>query len=178
LGDITGILVAEEIRERNEKAVLIFISAYESYCKELFRFDVTDFLEKPIDEARVRELLPRIGQKLHAPLKTFTYRVNETVCRVPLADILFFEKESRRIKLVLRQKEEFFYGKLDEVEASLIRSSFARIHQSFLVNLDNVERFEHNTLFMRAGYILPISQRKLKEARRIIMEYFSFNAMS
>ncbi|MDR0600258.1 MAG: LytTR family DNA-binding domain-containing protein [Treponema sp.] len=180
LGDITGIHAGEEIRKRNENAVLVFVSAHESYCKELFRLDTTAFLGKPIDEQQVRELISRIAKKLYAPAKIFTYRVKDTVHRVPLADILFFETDARQIKLVTREKQDAFYGKLDEVETGLKerfkRSSFARIHHSFLVNLEHVEHFEHNTLILDGGHILPIAQRKQREIRRFIMEYFSDGA--
>jgi hypothetical protein len=36
-----------------------------------------------------------------------------------------------------------------------------------------VERFENNTLAMIGGHILPIAQRKQKEIRQIIMDYYN-----
>lgn len=173
LGDITGIRAAEEIRKHYENTALVFVSAYESYCKELFRFDTIAFLGKPVEEQQLRELLPRISKKLSTPPKTFIYQVKEMVGRVPVVDILFFESKARQIDLVTLQKRERFYGKLDEVESFLKSPSFTRVHHSFLVNLDNVERFENNTLIMNGGHILPIAQRKQKEIRQIIQEYYS-----
>jgi DNA-binding LytR/AlgR family response regulator len=150
------------------------VSAHESYCKELFRFDTTAFLGKPIEEDAVRELLPRIGKRLKLPQKTtFSYRVNAMVYRLPAEEILFFETKARRIEVVTRQNQDLFYGKLDEVEASLKHSGFARIHHSFLVNLDNVERFSNTALIMPGGYALPIAQRKQSEIHRMIMDYYA-----
>jgi DNA-binding LytR/AlgR family response regulator len=175
LGDTTGIRAAEEIRKEYEETVLVFVSAHESYCKELFRFDTTGFLGKPFDSAQVRELLPRINKKLRVPSVTFTYRMKDTICRVPVSDILFFETKARQIELVTRQRRDLFYGKLDEVEATLKHSGFTRIHHSFLVNLDSVERFTNNSLLMSGGYILPIAQRRQKETHRRIMDYYNSN---
>jgi DNA-binding LytR/AlgR family response regulator len=176
LGDTTGILAAEEIRKRNENAVLVFVSAHESYCKELFRFDTTAFLGKPISEQEVRELAPRISRKLREAAKIFTYHVKDSVRRLPLADILFFESKARQIRLAARQHQELFYGKLDEVESAIReqfqQTGFVRIHHSFLANLDYVERFENNALILSGGHILPIAQRKQKEIRRLIMDYY------
>jgi DNA-binding LytR/AlgR family response regulator len=176
LGDTTGIMVAEEIRKRYEYTVLIFVSAHEEYCKELFRFDTTAFLGKPFNSAQVVELLPRIYKKFHIFSKTFSYRIKDTVCRVLLSDILFFETQGHQVELVTRDKRDRFYGKLDEVSATLNHPGFMRTHHSFLVNLDNVERFTNNTLVMPGGYILPIAQRKQAEMRRKMMDYYNIKA--
>jgi DNA-binding LytR/AlgR family response regulator len=180
LGDTTGIAVAEQIRNgtdinRNLRSdvqpVLIFVSAHEAYCKQLFRFDTTAFLEKPIDEAEVKALLLRIYPRLKDPHKVFTYQVKNDTFRVPLGDILFFESRVRKIELVTRQDSRAFSGKLDAVEAQLKHPRFVRIHHSMLVNLDNVERFEKSTLVLSGGRTLALARNKQKEIRHKIMDY-------
>jgi DNA-binding LytR/AlgR family response regulator len=91
LGDTTGIVVAEEIRKTFEHMILVFVSAHESYCKQLFRFETTAFLSKPIDEAEVKKLLLRIYKKLRNPRQMFVYQVMDNICRIPLDEILYFE---------------------------------------------------------------------------------------
>jgi DNA-binding LytR/AlgR family response regulator len=173
LGDTTGIMVAAEIRKQYEHTVLIFVSAHEEYCKELFRFDTTAFLEKPFGAAQVVELLPRIYRKFHVSSKTFSYRMKDVVSRVLLSDILFFETQAHLVELVTRDKRDRFYGKLDTVAATLNNPGFMRTHHSFLVNLDNVERFTNTSLILPGGYILPIAQRKQAETRRKMMDYYN-----
>jgi DNA-binding LytR/AlgR family response regulator len=176
LGDTTGIRAAEEIRKGYEQTVLVFVSAHESYCKELFRFDTAGFLGKPVDSAQLRELLPRIYKKLHVPSATFTYRTKDAVCRTPVSDILFFETHGHQVEMHTRDKRGCFYGKLDEISATLNHPGFMRVHHSFLVNLDNVERFDTNTLVLPGGYILPIAQRRQKEMRHRMMDYYNVKA--
>jgi DNA-binding LytR/AlgR family response regulator len=173
LGDTSGIRAAEEIRAKDENTVLVFVSAHESYCKELFRFDTTAFLGKPVEEDAVRELLPRLAKRLKISQKTFSYRVSARVYRLPAEDILFFETKARKIEVVTREKKDVFYGKLDEVEASLKNPGFVRIHHSFLVNLDNVEHFSNTALIMPGGYTLPVAQRKQAEIHQKIIDYYN-----
>jgi DNA-binding LytR/AlgR family response regulator len=154
------------------------VSAHEEYCKELFRFDTTAFLGKPFHSAQVAELLPRIYKKFHISSKTFSYRIREMVCRVLLSDILFFETQGHQVELVTRDRRDRFYGKLDEVSATLKHPGFMRTHHSFLVNLDNVERFTNNMLILPNGYILPIAQRKQAEMRRKMMDYYNIKDAS
>ncbi|MDR3342704.1 MAG: LytTR family DNA-binding domain-containing protein [Treponema sp.] len=180
LGDTTGIAVAEQIRKHFEEIALIFVSAYESYCKELFQFDTTGFLGKPIDENEVKALLVRVYKGLRNSKRVFVYRVKDAIYRVRLADILFFESKARKIQIVTRQENTgtpayypAFYGKLDDVEAQLKHPGFVRIHHSFLVNLDNVERFEKSVLVLPGAYRLALARSTQKEVRGRIMDYYS-----
>jgi DNA-binding LytR/AlgR family response regulator len=181
LGDTTGIAVAEQIRTEtdhrfDERPALVFVSAHESYCKELFQFDTTAFLSKPIDADAVKSLLLKVYKQLRNPRQVFTYRFNDTMFRTPLGDILFFKSRVHKIEMVTKADVKPFYGKLDEVEAQLKHPGFVRIHHSLLVNLDNVERFEKGALFLPGDRSLPLARGKQKEVRRKIMDYYTGDA--
>jgi DNA-binding LytR/AlgR family response regulator len=171
LGDTTGIAVAEQIRKAFAAPILVFVSAHESYCKQLFQFDTTAFLSKPVDGAEVQALFLRIYQKLRNPKAVFTYSIKEEECWIPLADILLFESRAHKIEIVTKDGVKTFYGKLDEVEAQLMNPGFVRTHHSMLVNLAHVERFEKSTLFLPGGRILPLARNRQKEAGRKIRNY-------
>jgi DNA-binding LytR/AlgR family response regulator len=173
LGDTTGIAVAEQIRKKFAEPVLIFVSAHESYCKQLFRFDTTAFLSKPIDEAEVKSLLLQVYKQIRNPQQIFTHYIKDDIVRTPLGDILFFESRMHKIDMITKKDVKTFYGKLDEVETQLKQPGFVRIHHSMLVNLDNVERFEKSTLFLPDGRKLPLARNKQKEVRRKIMDYYT-----
>jgi DNA-binding LytR/AlgR family response regulator len=178
LGDTTGIAVAEQIRKQSDRIALIFVSAHESYCKQLFRFDTTAFLEKPIDENELKDVLLQVYKRLRNPHQVFSFHVKDDIIRVPLADILFFESRMRKIELVTRQETHVFYGKLNDIETQLQYPGFVRIHYSYLVNLDNVERFEKNMLFLPGGYQLPLARGRQKDIRRKIMDYYNDDDIS
>jgi DNA-binding LytR/AlgR family response regulator len=171
LGDTTGIAVAEQIRIDFERTVLIFVSAYETYCKQLFQFDTTAFLSKPIDKMEVKSLLVQVCKKLRNPKAVFTYNIKDEVRWLPLTDILLFESKAHKIEIVTKADVKTFYGKLDEVELQLKEPGFVRTHHSILVNLANVERFESNTLFLPGERKLSLARNKQKEARNKIMDY-------
>jgi DNA-binding LytR/AlgR family response regulator len=171
-GDITGIAIAEQIRKHSDSMALIFVSAHESYCKQLFRFGTTAFLGKPIDENELKDVLLRMYKHLRNPHQVFSFRVKDDMIRIHLSDILFFESKMRKIELVTRHEVCVFYGKLNDVENQLKCPGFVRIHHSYLVNLDNVEQFEKNELVLPGGYQVPLARGRQKEIRRKIMDYY------
>jgi DNA-binding LytR/AlgR family response regulator len=178
LGDTTGIAVAEQIRAEADQGsdadpVLVFVSAYESYCKQLFRYHAAAFLSKPIDRAEVRSTLLRVYKELRNPRQVFVYKSNDDMFLTHLADILYFESKLRKIEMVTKDGVKSFYGKLDEVEAQIKHPGFIRTHNSMLVNLDNVRRIEKNTLFFPGGLSLILVRGRIKELRNKISDYYA-----
>jgi DNA-binding LytR/AlgR family response regulator len=177
LGDTTGIAIAAEVRKHFESAILIFVSAHESYCKDLFRYDTFDFLSKPVDALQLQDALRRSYRRLKKPSLFFSYRAKNETYRIPFAEILYFENILRKVRIVTLQGEREFYGKIDEVEAGLRReymaqACFVRAHYSMLVNLEHVEKIaKNNTLVMYGGRSVPLSRARADEVRRQIMEY-------
>jgi DNA-binding LytR/AlgR family response regulator len=173
-----GIAIAAEIRKRSDTAILIFVSAHEAYCKELFRYDTFDFLSKPVDALQLQDALRRAYQRLKKPSFFFSYRIKNETYRVPFPEILYFEITLHKVRIVTRQGEREFYGKLDDVEAGLGRenpgqSGFVRVHHSLLVNLEHVEKIaKNNTLVLWGGRTVHLSRTYAGKVRQHMMAYF------
>ena len=113
-----------------------------------------------------------------ADSRCFTYRQKDLLCRVPLGDILFFESNIRKVRVVTPEKEAWFYRKLDQVEAELSGAHFLRIHHSFLVNLDKIESFTPSRVLLGGDYCLPVSQRRQEAVKARITAYYAGHAVS
>lgn len=63
---LDGIHLVKEIRSRNYQVEIVIISGYSNfdYAKQAMKFDVLDYLLKPLDEEEVLQTLQRIEQKL------------------------------------------------------------------------------------------------------------------
>ena len=62
------------------------------------------------------------------------------------------------------------YGSLENIKKSLPKS-FIEPHGSFLINFDKIERITKDTVFMKDGLEIPLSQRNLKKIRSIMIEF-------
>jgi DNA-binding LytR/AlgR family response regulator len=178
LGDTTGITIADEIRKRFDTTLLIFVSAHESYCKDLFRYDTFDFLSKPVDEHQLQDALKRSYQQLKKSSIFFSYHVKNYTYRLPFDEIIYFESVLHKVKIVTLQGEHEFYGKIGDVEAELAhkflrQACFARVHHSLLVNLEHVEKIAPNdTIVLHGGRTIHLARSRVGEVRRQMMTYF------
>lgn len=80
----------------------------------------------------------------------------------PLCNVLYFASEARRIHMFSIDEEETFYYKMNDLEEYLQTKnySFIRIHQSYLVNISYIQRFDRYSIQLRSGEELKISSFK------------------
>lgn len=65
-----------------------------------------------------------------------------------------------------------FYGKIIDVKKELdnLNADFLLVHHSYLINYEHAKTVRHDSIQMINGDVLPISQSKRKEIRRICLE--------
>ena len=85
--------------------------------------------------------------------------------RVNTQEILYIEKELRRLNIYTYNRVYTFYGKLDDV-TKYLGDSFYRCHGSCIVNLDKITRMEDGIFYLENGQTLRVGQNNYQYARR------------
>jgi len=88
-------------------------------------------------------------------------RANRKNTKVLLENILYLESLSDYVKIITSQESIITKEKISTLEEKLT-SPFARIHRSFIINMDKVESFSADSVEIN-GNILPISRTYKKE---------------
>lgn len=164
-----GIVTARKIRKKGIESLIIYMSNYEQYLKELFEVDTFRFLEKPLKKQKVEKYLLEAVQQLEDNNKYFSYQYNRQMRRVRIKDIIYFESDRRKILLHKKNGDVVeFYGKLDDVETSLNRNEekFLRTHKSFLINSIYILGWRNTKLELEGEIYVPISEEQQKIVRK------------
>ena len=175
MNKVNGINVAEQIRKMSLPILIIYISNYEKYLKELFDTEPFRFLSKPIDPDDFCRIFLAAYKRIQEREDYFAYTYNKAYIKVPLNQIYYFESDNRLIylhtisdeKKSADEKGDYrFYGKINDVEKQLSAYvRFIRIHQSYLVNFDYIQRMTFESVTMMNGKVLKISKERQKEVR-------------
>lgn len=164
-----GVDTAKGIREIDQEAIIIYVSNYENYLMELFEVEPFRFIKKPIDEEKFYNYFRKAYEKVLKKDNFFEYKFNKMVFKVPLKDIMYFESSGRIIKIVRKDfnQIEKFYGRLNEIEKFLknCKYFFLRIHQSYLVNFEYVQKMNYTKVCITNGKELFISESRQKRIR-------------
>lgn len=167
---MNGIEFAKRLRKVNSEALLIYISAHTEYAIQLFDVDTFRFITKPICEAKFHEIFKKAYEKIISGNRFFSYFYNKNCYKVRLKSIFYFESRGRIIHIIMEDRREEFYGKLNDVEEKLNseKIQFIRIHKSYLVNMENVERLGYDKVVLKNGEELRISEKR----QRLIQKQF------
>ena len=170
--DMNGIEVGQQIRNEfaNDTVQIVYISSMQEYAMQLFKIRPMDFVIKPISIEALDRIFTTACKIIASTEEMFEFSIGQTVYRVPLKDILYFESAVKKVKLVSKEKDYLFYGKLKNIEPKLSELGFVNIHKSYLVNQLHITKYEYSQLTMSNSVILPISQSNRAAVRQIQLQ--------
>lgn len=179
MDDGTGMEMLSKLKDINFQVV--FITAFNKYAIDAFRFSAIDFLTKPInpDELAksVQKAATTIKNKLLADQilvmnernlspgeKKIVLKDLESINILKIKEIVYCEASGIYTTFYTTKNKQIAVSKnLKEYEEILEPLGFLRVHNSFLVNANMIERLEKGDggfLVMEGGKKIPVSQRK------------------
>lgn len=87
--------------------------------------------------------------------------------RIPLKEIIFFERQARSVVVRTKFVEIPVQTSLEKLEESL-GNQFYRVHKSFLLNTEQVTgiQTQERLIGMKGGYEVPVSKKNFGEVKR------------
>lgn len=170
---MNGVEVGKFIRNelKNEEIFIVYISARDNYYDQLFDIRPMHFLHKPLETEKVIGDIEKAMELSGRLEKSFTYNKSYELYKKEIKKILYFEAKGRKIRIVTRDGEDLFYGKLKDVFSRLEKYRFLFIHQSYLVNHAHIIMFTHTEITVTNNDILPISRQKKEEVLATLVRY-------
>lgn len=177
--DGTGFDVLNAIPDK--KFEVVFITAHEEFAIKAIKFSALDYILKPVDPIELRTAvefaIASIGDKHDssqfdalrqniAPTqkRKLVLKTTESVFVVELDEIIRCESDRNYTSVFLTSKRKILISKtLKDYEELLGAYNFLRIHQSHLINLEFVDRYdkqEGGSVIMKDGSQVPLSPQK------------------
>lgn len=166
-------------RFSNPSFKVIFITAYEKYALSAIKAGALDYLLKPISEDEfinaIQKAMHDVSSNHHweiahkalteKQIERVTLSANDGYHVVWVKDIMYCSSSGNYTTFHLQNGKQIIISKIiKEYEAILPAEFFLRTHQSYLVNMNYVERFtkEQNLILKNQAEII-VSNRKKDE---------------
>ena len=157
-----------EFLERAELKPQVIISSVNSnYAVQAFDFDVTDFLAKPVPYGRFLQSIYRAQRRYEVNTENglnsdhIYIKCNNGYTRIEFDDIIYIEAYSDYMNIHTVRERLTALSTMKAIEERLPKNKFIRVHRSYIVHLDKINRFEDNMI--RLGEkVIPVS-RSCKE---------------
>lgn len=175
LQGMNGVEFARKLREKDNNAIMIFISSHDQYCKEVIDVQPYAFIDKPISAERLEEVLAHAIRTRLDQRECFCFSCRKMQFRLPLSEIRYFQSDKRLIYVWTTHSDVavspyMFYGKLQKVEetVSQYKLKFLRLRKSFLVNVEFIVEYAADRVSLNDGTVIEIS----KNYKPAVREYY------
>lgn len=155
---------------------VILITGKPDYALKAFDYDVTDYLYKPISSARFEASIKRAvvrheqSQNVNVEEEYIFVKSNLKKRKVVLNDIKWVEALGDYIKVVTNEGNIIILSTMKSFEKQLPEDKFLRIHKSYIVNLEKVEKFNSKNIEVE-GRQVPLSRNKKNELMEALSNF-------
>ncbi|WP_312113436.1 LytR/AlgR family response regulator transcription factor [Brevibacillus reuszeri] len=179
---VNGLQLAAHIQSLYRHCLIIFVSGHPGFALEGYEVHPVDFLTKPINVLRLEKALNRVKEIISPTPVEKELKIGMKVAggmrMIRISDILYIEKQGRKISVVCKNNESFHSGdSMKNLEEIFLSLDFFRCHQSFLMPLQQIKAVNSDT-FSRSYTIqlndskteLPLSRNKYQDLIELLKE--------
>jgi len=169
LGTENGIEFAAKILKTMPGASIIFISANSDFYQDVYKVEHAYFLIKPIDNQKLKDAIQKCMHRLQKQFMMLEFKGE--ISKVYFKDVIYIESNLRKVILHLKNESSICKnGKLSVMENKLPHV-FARCQQSFIVNLEHIQRIKNDLIYLNNGKIIKISKARVVEFKNKYTKY-------
>lgn len=169
-GVINGVDTAKELRKRNKKIAIVFLTSYQEYALTGYKVNAMDYLVKPIQYANIEWCMNQLIDQLSEGCLTVK-RGNE-ILRIRYNDIIYLQSHLHYIDIITTDKKYTYKSSMKDLKTQLT-TQFVQCHRAVIVNMNHIQSLHTRELVMTDKYKLPISDTYLKAVRE---QYFKKNS--
>ena len=179
--DGTGFDLLSRISDEIYTFQVIFITAYEEYALKAFKFSAIDYLLKPVapsdlenaiekcrkmfkNESREKTDIHIYNEEKQRKDKKIVLKTHDSMHVVNIKDIIRCEGEAGYTTFYISGKEPLVITEsIKDFEEFLEELGFLRVHQTHLINLSYVQKFDKRDggyVIMSDNSMIPVSRRK------------------
>lgn len=172
--DISGLEVAKSIREAKSDILLIFISAHEQYVFESIEYNPYRYIRKYRMEQEIQPALKAVYKNIMSEVqRSIIIKTDDGEVRLRHADIMYFDVDSRKLKIYMCDGREFIVRKtIKEMYEELENKDFVKIHSGCVVNAKYIAEYSSIDITLDNGKRLIVSRRKVKDVKTKLMKYW------
>jgi two-component system, LytTR family, response regulator len=172
---------------------LIFTTSYDQYALKAIRFSAIDYLLKPIDREELNKAVQKVKDRFQVtipqqleilmeklkqssnPVSKIALPTMEGLQMIPIDTIVSCESDDNYTELKLKSGKKLLVTRsLKEIEETLEQHSFIRVHRSYLVNLNEIEKYikgEGGYLVMSDGTSIDVARNKKEVLLKKLLPY-------
>ena len=171
--ELTGMELMNMVTKNHN---FIITSAYQEYALDAFRYNVIDFLLKPVNFSRFYQSVEKYLQwqdTFSGKSKSdhFVVKADRKLHKVSASSILYIEGLKDYIRIHTNDDKIVVHGNMKDIIKKLPVGEFLRIHRSYIIPVKRIKTLEGNLISIGDSLQLPVGETYRKK----VAEYFRTN---
>lgn len=166
LGNLNGFDILNRLKFISFE--MIFVTEYAQHAIKAIKSNATDYILKPFKSDELVDAVNRVSEKIKkkAPGNPqIPIPISDGLRFVPIDEIIYCKADNNRSDLILFNKTILNTSKhLRAIELMLEEFNFFRIHRSYLINRDYLDKYSAQD----GGYVIMSNGDRLKASRKPI----------
>lgn len=160
---------------------VIFITAYDQYALKALKNGAVDYILKPVDIEELEKAIDKVEntdpdqqkerleivkqQLVNNKKEHMVLRLQEGYQVIRFESLMYCQSDKGYTTFYTDTKKSYIASKpIKEFEGQLPEEMFVRTHQSYVVNLQFVDKYDKNGyIYLKTGEKIPVATRKKEE---------------
>lgn len=177
--EIGGMEIGRMIREKNQEAIIVYISVSKEFAFEAFGVRAFQYLQKPVKKEELYDVFDQIMCFVKRKQdRRVGIRTREGLVNVKIDEIMYVENMSRCAVYMIKDKEPVVSvcnrGSFEK-SVSFLNShfDFVQPHKSYFVNMHYIHTFSSKSLIMEDGTQIAISRKRYEHTKKRYLEFLN-----
>lgn len=133
---------------------IVFTTAHSKFALKSYDYNAVDYLKKPFSFERFSKAIQKVAILIKKQMgeRSVTDHINIKIdgglIAVPFKDIRYFQSLGNYVKIITHQKTLLTQITTKEIEDSIPREFFVRIHKSYIVNKELVNKLTEDEVIV------------------------------
>lgn len=171
--NVSGIKIAEELREMNKQFYLIFTTGHLEYALLAYQVKTFDYIPKPVTTERLETTVRRLFEDVSTSANKLRFiRVGTSKVVIKVSDVLYIKKDGVKVIYHTLTSDYESYSSFHKIESDLPKN-FIRCHKSYIVNVENIKNIiiAKNTIIFANDETCSIGPKYKSKLMEVLNNY-------
>lgn len=170
---ITGFDLAAKISEKDPKALIIFVSAYDNYVYQSFAYSPFRFLRKLHLKEELPSAFDKAIEKCLSETQALSFISTEGNVTLRPSEVLYFENDKNYYNIYCENGAVYkCRGTIKALEGVCTDKRFFRVHSAYIVNLEHIAETQNSSaVIMKNGAVISVPSPRRAEFKETYMKF-------
>ena len=173
---VTGMSIATELRNRDIKSPIIFLTSSTDHALEAFGVDATHYLLKPYTKDSFYVGMDKAMQSIASHKNdSVILKVDNDYRSIPVSKLIYCEAEDKYQRLYLENGERLLV-RISGMELYKLLSEFDSFYhcgRAHIINLNHISRVTQSGAVFKSGMQLSLPHTVLAGLKKAFFDYFN-----